>query len=231
MQALDVMTTNIITVEPDTPVKEIARLLLRHRISAVPVVGADRQVLGVVSEGDLMRRPENETESRHSWWLEMFASTQEKAVNYIESHGQHARDIMTTDVISVPATMPLYEIAALLEKHRIKRVPVTTDGRIVGIVSRSNLLHGLAIERPESERQHSPEDRSIRTKLLEVLSKEVGIDTWLINVVVDDGVVQLWGIVSSSPEKKAAQLAAENTDGVTAVENNLSIMQAWKWAG
>ena len=134
-------------------------------------------------------------------------------------------------MISVPTTMPLFKIAALLEKHRIKRVPVTADGRLVGIVSRSNLLHGLATERPESELEPSPEDRSIRTKLLKVLADEVGIDTWLINVVVDGGAVQLWGVVSSVPEKKAAQLAAENTAGVTKVENNLRIMQAWKWAG
>jgi CBS domain-containing protein len=215
------MTTNVVTVQPDTGVPEIARLLLKHRISAVPVVDADRRVLGIVSEGDLMRRAETDTESRHSWWLEAIFTTQDRAEEYIKTHGRKAGDLMTRDVVGVTEDTPLYEIAGLLEKHHIKRVPVTRDGRLIGIVSRANLLHGLAAKGAESTGPSSSDDQTIREKLLHALSKEVGLDMALINVVVNGGVVQLWGLVGSGTEKKAAQVSAENTPGVKAVENHL----------
>jgi CBS domain-containing protein len=215
------MTTNVVTVQPDTGVPEIARLLLKYRISAVPVVDADQRVLGIVSEGDLMRRAETDTESRHSWWLEAFLSTQDKAGEYIKTHGRKAGDVMTRDVVGVTEDTPLYEIAGLLEKHHIKRVPVARDGRLIGIVSRANLLHGLAAKGRESTGPSSSDDQTIREKLLRELSKEAGLNTALINVIVSNGVVQLWGLVGSDTEKKAAQVSAENTPGVRAVENHL----------
>lgn len=221
MQAADVMTIDVVTVRPRTEVREIARLLLKHRISAVPVIDADHSVLGIVSEGDLMRRRENDTVRRHSWWLEAMISTQDGAGEYIKSHGRKATDVMTSRVVEVNENAPLSEIAGLLEMHHIKRVPVTRDGRLVGIVSRANLLHGLATEGAEDASPGSNDDQIIRETLLLELSKEAALDTALINVIVRDGVVQLWGLVGSSLERKAAQIAAENTGGVKAVENHL----------
>ncbi len=229
MRARNVMTTNVITVQPDTGVPEIARLLLKYRISAVPVVDADQRVFGIVSEGDLMRRAETDTESRHSWWLESFVSTQDRAGEYIKTQGLKAGDVMTRDVVGVTEDTPLYEIAGLLEKHYIKRVPVTRDGRLIGIVSRANLLHGLAAKGAESTGPSSSDDQTIREKLLHALSKEAGLHTALINVIVSDGVVQLWGLVGSDTEKKAAQVSAENTPGVTAVENYLGQAPIGAW--
>ena len=229
MQAADVMTTNVITVQPETGVREIARLLLKHRISAVPVVDTDQRVLGIVSEGDLMRRAENDTEARHSWWLEAIAYPGQKAAEYIKTHGLRASDVMTRNLVTVTEDAPLTEIARLLERHHIKRTPVMRDGRLVGIVSRANLLHGLATKAAESVGPSSSDDQTIREKLLHALSKEAGLDTALINVIVNDGVVQLWGIVDSENEKKAAQIAAENTPGVKAIENNLGQVPAWAW--
>ena len=226
MQAMDVMTKNVITVQPDTGVPEIARLLLTHRISAVPVVDEDRRLLGIVSEGDLMRRVETDTESRHSWWLEAISSTQDRAREYVKSHGRKAKDVMTRGVIGVTEDTPLYEIAGLLEKHHIKRAPVTRGGRLVGIVSRANLLHGLAAKGVEVTGPGSSDDQTIRDNLLHALSKETGLDTALINVIVKDGVVQLWGLVGSDTERKAAQISAESIAGVKAVENNLGQVQA-----
>jgi len=221
MQATDVMTTNVITIQADTGVREIARLLLKHRISAVPVVDVDQRVLGMVSEGDLVRRAENDTSARHSWWLEVIFSAKDMTGEYIKTHGRKAGDVMTRDVVGVTEDTQLYKIAGLLEKHHIKRVPVTRDGRLVGIVSRANLLHGLAAKGVESSGPTSSDDQTIRKKLLRALSKEAGLDTALINVIVHDGVVQFWGLCGSSTEKKAAQIAAENTPGVKAVENHL----------
>ena len=227
MQSADVMTTNVISVPPDTEVQEIARLLLKHRISAVPVVDSDQRVLGIVSEGDLMRRVEVKTQNRHSWWLEAVSSTKDQAQDFIKTHGRTATDVMTEDVIEVTDATPLREIASLLERHHIKRVPVTRDGRLVGIVSRANLLHGLAAQGAESVDAGSADDQAIRETLVATLSNEAGLDTALINVIVNEGVVQLWGLVGSSSERQAAQIAATGTPGVTAVENNLGQIPPW----
>ena len=161
MQAADVMTTNVITVPPETGVREIAGLLLKHRISAVPVVDAENQVLGIVSEGDLMRRAENDTDRRNSLWLEVIFSTHEMAADYIKAYGRTAGDVMTRDVVTVKEDTPLHEIVGLLERHHIKRVPVTRDGRLVGIVSRANLLHGLAAKGADSAGPSSSDDQTI----------------------------------------------------------------------
>lgn len=221
MQAVDVMTTKVVTVDRDTSVREIAQLMLQSRISGVPVVDQDQHILGIVSEGDLMRRPENETEQRPAWWLESILSTRDKAEDYVKTHGRKAGDVMTRDVVTVEEDTPLHEIARLLEQHRIKRVPVTREGKLVGVISRANLLHGLVAKHTEFTSPSTPDDRTIRDMILKTLSKEAGINTGMINVAVHDGTVQLWGIVDSAGAKKAAQLAAENTSGVTAVENYL----------
>lgn len=178
-------------------------------------------------KGHLMRRAANDTEARHSWWLEVILSTHEKAADYIKSHGRTAGDVMTRDVLTVKADTPLSEIAGLLKRHYIKRVPITRDGRLVGIVSRANLLHGLAAKGAESAGPSAAGDKAIREKLLHELSKEADLDTVLMNVIVNDGVVQLWGLVGSGTEKKAAQIAAENTPGVKAVENHLGQIPRW----
>ncbi len=228
MHVADVMTTNVIAVQPDTEIREIAVLLLKHRISAVPVVDAEQQLVGIVSEGDLVRRVENETDGPRSWWLRAI-TMDEKAGDYIKTHGRKASDVMSRNVVVVTEATPLNEVARLLEKYRIKRVPVVRDGHLAGIVSRANLLHGLAAGATIAE-PGSVEDRTIRERLLDTLSTEVGLGTGRINVTVTNGVVELWGIVDSCTEKKAAQVAAENAPGVVAVENHLGQIPAWVWA-
>lgn len=227
MQAKDIMTTHVITVAPETPVRDIAGLLVSHRISGVPVVDVEERVIGIVSEGDLMRRAETETESRRSWWLEALVSPEEKAAEYVKTHGMKAGDVMTRDVVTVAEETPLRDIAELLEKRRVKRVPVVRDGRLVGIVSRANLLHGLACKTTVERAPGSTDDRAIRDSVMRTLSEEAGIRTGRVNVIVEDGVVQLWGLVESGTEKKAAILAAENTPGVKSVENKLGQVPAW----
>lgn len=227
MQAIDVMTTKLVTAQADTSIRDIARLMLQHRISAVPIVDQNQRVLGIVSEGDLMRRPENETERRPSWWLEAVFSARDKAEDYIKAHGSKASDVMTRNVLSVKEDAQVRDVARLLEERNIKRVPVTRDGQLVGIISRANLLHGLVAKAPEDPKPGVSDDRAIRETLLRTLAQEAGLNTAMINVIVTDGVVQLWGVVDAAREKKAAQLAAESTAGVTAVENYLGQVPAW----
>ena len=223
MHARDVMTTDVLTVAPDTNVRTIAQSLLDRGISAVPVVDQQGHVMGIVSEGDLMRRAEAGTERHRSWWLDLLASPADKARDFAKSHGLTAKDVMTQPVVTVTEDAPLAEIATLLERHRIKRVPVVRDGAIVGIVSRANLLYGLVAK--EAAPVTTPDDATIRQRVIDRV-KEAGIDEGYINVVVAGGVVHLWGLLDSQVEKEAVRIAAETTPGVRAVENNLGVLPA-----
>jgi CBS domain-containing protein len=224
MQAADVMTSQVITVSLDTDVREIARLLLEHHISAVPVVDDAQKVLGIVSEGDLIRRIENDTDRRKSWWLKSIFAGANDASEYIKSHGRKAREIMTPDPVTISEDESLHRIATLLEKHHIKRVPVVRDGRLVGIVSRANLLRGFSAIAPDAESVVTADDREIRKAILKEVDDNTGVWVDRINVIVADGVVQLWGLVDNREEKMAVQVAAENTPGVKQVENNLGLV-------
>ncbi|MEQ6916793.1 CBS domain-containing protein [Halomonas aquatica] len=220
MQAADVMTPNVITVTPDSDVSEIASLLLEHGISAVPVVDPDGKVLGIVSEGDLMARIEDDSGQRKSWWLKLFSGGG-NPVDYVKTHGRKASEIMTGNPLTIGEDEPLHRIASLLEKRRIKRVPVVRDGRLVGIVSRSNLLRGFSVSRLEAG---GGDDREIRDAILKEVDENTGVMADRLNVIVADGKVQLWGLVENKEQKQAAQVAAENVAGVKEIENNLGFL-------
>lgn len=219
MQARDVMTTRVVTVSPDTNVREAARILLANRISAVPVVNGKGLVVGMLSEGDLMRRAESDTDGVRSWWLMLLADSRTEA--FIRSHGMRARDVMTPKVISVFEDTPLDEVATVLERHRIKRVPVLREDRITGIVSRANLMHGLVAQATPAP--NPQDDRAIREAILRTLSN-AGIPRYFVNVVVSDGTVHLWGATQSQSEGDAVRVAAETTPGVGRVENHLIVL-------
>lgn len=224
MHAAEIMTPNVITVTPQTEVREIVELMIKNRISALPVVDGENRVIGMVSEGDLMRRVENQTDRRDSWWLTALFSASNDADSYIKSRGRRAEDVMTRDVLTITEDTPLYKIAQLLEKNHIKRVPVVSNGKLVGIVSRSNLLHGFSTM--ETVASGSADDRSIRDKIVNEMNDHLGITGNTTNVVVVDGVVTLWGLVESDVERRAATVAAENTAGVKEVRNNLGVSPA-----
>lgn len=223
MRAVDVMTPKVITVTPDTEVREIARLLLENHISALPVVDSGGEVLGVVSEGDLMRRVENGTQRHKSWWLRSIFAGTDNSSEYIKSHARKAREVMTPNPISITEDEPLHRVARLLEKHHIKRVPVLRDGKLLGIISRANLLQGLAADTSEVAMPVTADDHEIRDALLKEIER-AGVWVERINVIVRAGEVQLWGLVDSQQQKTAAQVAAENTPGVKSVDNNLGMM-------
>jgi CBS domain-containing protein len=215
MLARDVMTTKVLTASADTDVRDIARMLLEHRISALPTVDQSGAPVGIVSEGDLMKQPEGGTLRRSSWWMELLAAPADQARQYLQAHGRRAGDVMTRPVIGVSEDTPLAEVAALLEKHRIKRVPVLRDGKLVGIVSRANLLQGVAARPPQAP--VSLEDRRVREALLRAL-EEAGLPMHFVNATVADGVVQL------EVQRRAARAAAEATPGVRRLEDNLALM-------
>lgn len=230
MRAKDVMTPKVITVSPETSVRDIAALFLKHRISGVPVINGTDAVLGMVSEGDLVHRPELGTARHRSWWLRMFSGAEEEARSYVKIHGNRAADVMTHEVVAVVEDSSLAEIAETLEHHHIKRVPVLRDGRLVGIVSRADLLRGLAARRPDMGSSTLPDDRTIRERLLDELA-DIGMPSLpYVRVVVSEGVVHLWGFVDSGDELRALRVVAESVPGVRSIDMHASVIPPWMLA-
>jgi CBS domain-containing protein len=232
MRAMDVMTTGVITVDPDMSVQAVAKLLSERGISGVPVVDAADRLVGIVSEGDLLHRVETGTERltgrRRSWWLDTIASDRELARDYVKSHGRTAKDVMTCEVISVTETTDLAEIAMLLETKRIKRVPVLREGQIVGIVSRANLVRALAVTNSDAVDNAADDDHTIRAKLIaelmgqEWFKRQDWFEIWAADVIVRDQVVHFWLAANQTEEeRRALRVAAENIAGVRRVEEHI----------
>ena len=221
MKARDVMVAPVITTNPNATVRSAAETLLRHRISAVPVADGAGKLVGMLSEGDLLHRTEAATEIRRPWWLRVFIGQEELADEYVKAHARKVADVMTRHVITASPETPLHEIAALLEKHSIKRVPIVENDQLVGIVSRANLVQAVATVGKGLE--VPLEDTTIRDKLIAHLKAQDWAHPSLLNVTVNGGVVDLWGIVSSSSEQKAIRVAAEAMPGVRAVNDNLRL--------
>lgn len=219
MLAKDVMTPNVVAVAPETSIHEIAQLLLQRKISGVPVLEEDGSLVGLVSEGDLIRRIDAGEENGRSWWLSLLTSESEKARDYVVTHGRNARDVMTTDVVTVCESAELGAIARLLEERQIKRVPVMRDRRVVGIVSRSNLLQGLA-----SSPAAAAEKGDLRTRVIAALDELDWLHPTQLNVIVADDAVEVWGYVESAEQKSAMRVAVENVEGVDTVRDHVGIM-------
>jgi CBS domain-containing protein len=221
------MVSPVITVGPSASVREAAELLLKYRISAVPVVDDQNRVVGIVSEGDLLHRAEAGTEQRRSWWLLTFMASETLAQDYVKSHARRVEDVMTREVITVRPDAPVHEIATLLERNRIKRVPVVENDELVGIVSRANLIQAVASTRKGLEMPVA--DSTIRDNLLAHLKRQPWAHTSLVNIIVKDGVVDLWGCTDSDAERQALRVAAEATHGVCAVNDNLVLYRVQGW--
>ncbi|NQV61728.1 MAG: CBS domain-containing protein [Alphaproteobacteria bacterium] len=226
MRAKDIMTTDVATITPDMTVAEIARILMDNKISGAPVVNAAGETVGMVSEGDLLQQVGLAGEKRRSWWLRLVSAPEQDAKDFVKSHGRFAADIMTTDVVSVTEDTSVAEIARLLEERRIKRVPVLRNGVLVGIVSRGNLLHALAGHRGDGPAAPSADDRTIRQAVSESLQSKGWTSHGATNVMVTDGVVELWGWVESDVERKAMLVATQEISGVKKVIDHLGSMPA-----
>jgi len=225
MKASDVIVANIISVSPAAPVREVARVLLSNQISAVPVLDELGRLIGIVSEGDLIRRAELHTEHRRSWWLSLFSNKDKEAlaVEFMKAHSQSVTDVMTRDVITAAPDTPLREIAGLLEKNHIKRVPIIDEeGKVLGIVSRANLIQALATLVEDTD-QAGTDDTSIRQKVMAQFRSEEWSKYSTLNATVQAGTVELWGFVGSEAEKEAARVTAELVPGVRAIENNVIV--------
>jgi CBS domain-containing protein len=220
MQAADVMVRNVVTAQPETTIADATKLLVEHDISALPVIDASGALVGIISEGDLMHRVELGTAQHRPRWIESLMGATTLAEEFTKSHGKKVGEIMTERVVAVSEDTPLAEIVRLFERERIKRVPVTRDGKLVGIVSRTNLIQALASVSAHSK-QPKETDQRIRQELLASLEEQSWTDFGDRNVIVHDGVVHLWGLVGSEAQHTALIALAESIPGVKSVSDEM----------
>lgn len=226
MNAADVMTRNVVSVTPDTTVEDTARMMLERGISGLFVVDAKGDLSGIVTEGDLLRRDEIGTERHRPWWLRMFVSAGRQAADFTRSHGRRVRDVMTEEVIAVPSDAPLETVVEVMEEHRIKRVAVTENQRVVGVISRADLLRAL-VGRSRAAGPVAADDRTIREAILDSLEQQSWAPMTTVNVVVNDGVVDLWGTITDEQERRAICVLAENSPGAKAVHDHMVFVEPY----
>ena len=225
MKAKDVMTSPVVSVEPDASVLQAVRIMLQRRMSGLPVVDREGRLIGIVTEGDFLRRAETGTQRRRARWLEFLLGPGRLADEYTQSHGRKVSEIMTRDPQTVTEDTPLEDVVRLMEKKQIKRAPVVRGQHVVGIVSRANLLHALAAVSREAKPAEQS-DEAIRAALLAELSRQPWAPVALVNPVVRNGVVELWGTITDERERPALVVAAENVPGVKAVRDHLAWVDA-----
>jgi CBS domain-containing protein len=221
MKADEVMTRQVITLDKERPLREAIALMLANGISGAPVVDENGAPVGILTEGDLLRRSELGTGRHRPRWLEFLRGPGLQASEYTHLHGRKVRDVMTEKPVCVARDVPLEQVVELMERHRIKRLPVLEDGRVVGIISRANLLRALLLA-SQSLPGASASDDDIRERLWHELESTAWAPCALLNIVVRNGTVHLYGTIFDERERAALKVAAENIPGVNAVEDHLA---------
>jgi len=220
MKAVEIMTTGVVTVQPEASVREAARLMWEHGVSGLPVVDDVGRLAGIVTEGDFLRRAETSTELRHPRWLEFLLGPGRLADEYVHSHGRKVGEIMTPEVTTVSEDAPLEEVVKIMEHRRIKRVPVISGTKIVGIISRANLVQALA-RLAQDVAPTRPDDETARKQIMAELTKQPWAPKTSLNVIVRGGVAELWGTISDEREREAIGVVAENVPGISQVIDHL----------
>jgi len=222
MTAADVMTKNPVTVRRTASILDAIRLMLEQRISGLPVVDEEGGLAGVLTEGDLLHRAEIGTERPAAKWLSILRGPNRQAEDYVRTHGRRVEEVMTTEVVSVTGDTPLETIASVMEEKRIKRVPVVEGRRLVGIVSRADLVRVLAKALAELPRAH-PGDAALRAQIETELQRRPWAWRSNVSVVVTDGIVDLEGCIYNPGDRDALRVLAENVPGVKEVHDHLDL--------
>lgn len=222
MKAQEIMTRDVITVRPDTSVREIAARMVEKHISGVPVLTDDGTLIGMVSQSDLLHRAEVGTERKHKWWFRILADSSALAREYTKAHGLKAHDIMTRYVVSVRDDAELRDVADILDKRRIKRVPVVEGDRLVGIITRSDLVRVLS-QVQVSKAASKIDNAALHKTLHDRVRAQSWINDHYINLTVNDGVVELWGFVDTADQRRALRVLVEETKGVSRVDDKIRI--------
>lgn len=224
MDAAEIMTRHPISVAPEATIAEAAQLMLQHRISGLPVTDTDGTVVGIVTEGDLLRRTETGTERRRSRWLEFLLGPGRLAGDYVNTHARKVGEVMSPEPVSVAPQDPLEGVVSLMEKHRIKRVPVVENGRLAGIISRADLVRALAhalTREAAAGGKPAASDDDIRDRIVAIIDKEPWGPRSSVTVAVEKGIVHLHGTVTDDRARVALTVAAETVPGVKGVRDHL----------
>lgn len=227
MRAADLMTRNIISIRPEMPLAQAAELMLQYRVSGLPVLAPSGELVGILTEGDLLRRSELGTDKKRPRWIEFLLSPGRLAQEYVQSHGRSVADVMTPSPVTVGLDAPLDEIVALMSEHRIKRVPVVENGTLVGIVSRADILRAFSGALSQKTGEDHAADAAIRDRILADLKRQSWAPIALINVSVDQGIVDLWGTLLDERERAAIRVAVENMPGVKEVRDHLVYVEPY----
>jgi CBS-domain-containing membrane protein len=222
MNAADMMTSPVVTIGPQATVRDAAWTMLTHRISAVPVLDGQRRLVGILSEGDLLRRAETGTQRRRSWWGMFGLGSEQLAAEFVRSHGRKVADVMSRNVITAREDTPAPEIARLMETHGIKRVPIVADGKLVGIVSRADFLTALTGVQ-QAATAANRDDAALRAAIVVRLGRMPWIQPSIVNVAVRDGIVELTGLTDSHAQRRAVRIVVETTPGVRTVQDNMRV--------
>jgi CBS domain-containing protein len=228
MRARDIMSTDVVCINAKESVFDAAQLMLGAGVSAVPVVNDKGAVVGIVSEADLLRRVEIGTAAKKSWLARLVSSEGAAAHEFVAAHGRRIADVMTREVVTAGEDTPLGGLVDLMERHKIKRIPIVRggvrdgvrDGILAGVVSRSDLLRAVLSREPDQP-VLQPTDRALRELVVAALEGHPWTSKWPVNVFANDGVVHLWGFVEGEEVRKAYRVAAENVPGVRRVKNHL----------
>jgi len=220
MNAGDIMTQSTVTVDPDASIMHAIHLMLKRRISGLPVVDNTGALVGILTEGDLLRRAELGTQKRRPRWIEFLIGPGRLASEYVSACGRTVREVMTTLVHTVPEDAPLTDVVKIMESRQVKRLPVVRDGRVVGILSRANRLRAL-VSIARDTKPVAMSDSLIRQRLVEELGKQSWAPAALVDVIVRNGVVHLWGTLLEERQRQGIRVLAENTSGVKRVEDHL----------
>jgi CBS domain-containing protein len=221
MKIRDIMSTRVISIAPDASVLEAIRLMLQNHISGLPVIDSSGAVVGVVTEGDFLRRGETGTERKRPRWLEFLLGPGRLADEYVKTHARQVNNVMTREVVTIAEDAGLDEAVDIMERRRIKRLPVVRGGQVVGIVSRANLLHAL-VSLAAAAPPPTLADTAIREALLTQFARQTWAPAALVDPVVKDGVVELWGTITEEAQREALKVCAENIPGVKSVVSHLT---------
>lgn len=225
----DVMTRDVAAVHPEAPLVEAIRIMTERRVSGLPVIDGQGALVGILTEGDLLRRVETGTgEHRRSWWVDCLLGPGRSAAEYVRTHGRRVQDVMTRAVATVGASASLADVVGIMERRHIKRVPVLEAGRLVGIVSRADLVRALgrALSEEASGSDAAVGDAALRDRLETALGQEPWFTPGNVRIGVRDGVVSLDGIVTDERTRSAMMVAAQNVPGVRKVLDRLTWIDA-----
>jgi CBS-domain-containing membrane protein len=212
--ASDIMSTKLAAIAPGAGVRLAAEFMLKRKVSALLVLDSKKRLLGIVSEGDLVHRAELGSRKKGSWWLNLLAPDRDLARQYARAHGRRVADVMTRNCVAATPGTSVATLAELMEQHKVKRIPILDEGKVVGVVSRADIVAAFVRSADDKVAVHAVDDAAAATAIRKRIAREPWIGSTMVSVSVSKGIASLSGVVSSTAQRDAVRAIAEETDGV-----------------